>query len=91
MKSRAAVAFGANQPLQVAFGANQPLQIVEIEDGQQGLLFDFFDTSALVESVNAVLSNPQDYVRMRARARETIVERYDLRAICLPQWLNLLS
>jgi glycosyltransferase involved in cell wall biosynthesis len=67
-----------------------PVQEV-IEDGQQGLLFDFFDTSALVESVNAVLSNPQDYVRMRARARETIVERYDLRAICLPQWLNLLS
>jgi glycosyltransferase involved in cell wall biosynthesis len=67
-----------------------PVQEV-IEDGKQGALFDFFDTSALVESVNAVLSNPQDYVPVRARARETIIERYDLHSICLPQWLKLLS
>jgi hypothetical protein len=44
-----------------------------------------------VESVKAVLSSPQDYVPMRARARETIIERYDLHSICLPQWLKLLS
>ena len=67
-----------------------PVQEV-IEDGKQGVLFDFFNTSALVESVNAVLSNPQDYVPVRARARETIIERYDLHSICLPQWLKLLS
>ena len=37
------------------------------------------------------LANPRGQALMRAAARRTIVERYDLAKVCLPQWRALIG
>ena len=67
-----------------------PVQEV-LEDQKHGLLFDFFDTDALVAKVCQVLEKPQDFLPMREQARDRAIQRYDLQSICLPRWLSLLT
>ena len=55
------------------------------------LLVDFFDIEALAEQVGRVLNKPQEYQAMREQARKTVLERYDLESVCLPQQLALLQ
>jgi glycosyltransferase involved in cell wall biosynthesis len=62
-----------------------------IQHGHDGLLVDFFDHKALAKTVAEVVNNGKDYVEMRQRARQTILERYDLMKVCLPQQLDLLN
>jgi glycosyltransferase involved in cell wall biosynthesis len=62
-----------------------------IEHGRNGLLVDFFDGKALVDAVSGALESPADFRALRQAARETIVSRYDLKRICLPQTLALLG
>ena len=47
-----------------------------IRDGENGLLFDFFDTKAIAEKVESVLGEPKRYESLGARAREAIEERF---------------
>ncbi|MFP4299913.1 MAG: glycosyltransferase family 4 protein [Spirulinaceae cyanobacterium] len=61
-----------------------------IEDGVNGLLFDFFSPSEIVARVEEVLDHPDRMATMRSQARETILARFDL-AQLLPQhlaWVN---
>ena len=67
-----------------------PVQEV-IEHGKNGLLFDFFDVPALVRQVVDVLAKPKTFEKLRASARQTIIERYDLKTRCLPQLLGLIG
>jgi glycosyltransferase involved in cell wall biosynthesis len=62
-----------------------------VRDGHDGLLVDFFSTSGIVDRVSEVLDHPDRMQAMRDRARQTIVERYDLRTVCLPQYLKLID
>ncbi|MBT9315200.1 glycosyltransferase family 4 protein [Leptothoe spongobia] len=55
----------------------QPVEEV-IQDGVNGILVDFFDTKAITEKVNNVLDHPEQMQMMRERARQTIVENYNL-------------
>jgi len=57
-----------------------------IEDGVNGLLVDFFDPEAIAERVDEAMGDRDRMATLRAKARETIVERYDL-ATLLPQHL----
>ncbi|MEM9120601.1 MAG: glycosyltransferase [Cyanobacteria bacterium P01_F01_bin.56] len=60
-----------------------------IADGVNGLLADFFDPEDIADKVETALDNLQDMARLRANARDTILQRYDL-ATLLPQqmaWL----
>jgi hypothetical protein len=41
--------------------------------------------------VVAALSEPRRFVPLRQAARQTIIERYDLKTICLPAWLSLIE
>jgi glycosyltransferase involved in cell wall biosynthesis len=59
-----------------------------IDDGENGTLVDFLDREALAREVVAALSDPELRRGMRAAGRRTIVERYDLRRRCLPQWMR---
>ena len=68
----------------------QPVQEV-IRDGDNGLLVDMFSTEEIGNRVIDVLTDPTAYLSMRQRARQTIVEQYDLRSICLPAQLRLLN
>jgi len=62
-----------------------------ITHGENGLLVDFFSPSAIAEQVCQVLAAPQDYAPVRQLARQTILDRYDLKRICLPQHLALID
>ncbi len=68
--------------------ATPPVEEV-IEDGKNGLLFDFFDVKQLAERVDEALSHPDGMPALREAARQTVLERYDLHSVCLPQQLDL--
>ena len=56
-----------------------------IEHGKNGLLVDFFDVPGWEAALIDALANPQDYLHLRQSARQTILDRYDLRSIALPR------
>ncbi|GAB4371305.1 MAG: glycosyltransferase family 4 protein [Elainellaceae cyanobacterium] len=60
-----------------------------IQDGKNGLLVDFFSPTEIADRVNEVLSHPDRLADLRANARETIREYYDL-ATLLPQHMQWL-
>ena len=62
-----------------------------ITDGENGRLLDFFDVEGWSDAIIDALANPGRYRAMRATARRTIVERYDLKTICLPQQIALVE
>jgi glycosyltransferase involved in cell wall biosynthesis len=68
----------------------QPVEEV-IQDGDNGLLVDIFKPNEIAERVTDVLGNRNAFLGMRAKARKTIVEQYDLRSICLPAQLRLMN
>lgn len=55
-----------------------------IEHGVNGLLVDFFDIGALAAQVVQVLAEPARFRALGVQARKTVMERYDLRSVCLP-------
>lgn len=64
-----------------------PVQEV-IEHGRNGLLVDFFDHHALARAVADALERRAELAPLRKAARQTIVEHYDLRQLCLPALLR---
>ena len=56
--------------------------------GENALLFPFFDGAAMVATIVAALDDPERGARLRAAARATVVENYDLRD-CLKRQLDL--
>ncbi|GAB4384914.1 MAG: glycosyltransferase family 4 protein [Elainellaceae cyanobacterium] len=61
-----------------------------IQDGENGLLADFFSPEAIADQVDQVLNHPDRMATLRTNARTTIQERYDL-AQRLPehiQWIH---
>jgi glycosyltransferase involved in cell wall biosynthesis len=74
----------------VLVGSRTPPVEEVLEDGRNGLLFDFFDSAAIAERVADVLAHPAEYQRLRTQARQTVLDRYDLATVCLPRTLALL-
>lgn len=63
-----------------------------IRDGENGFLVDFFSEAEISERVvTALEAGRNGYALLRKNARRTIVEKYDLRTICLPAQLELLE
>jgi len=60
-----------------------------ISDGMNGRLVDFFDGDGLADRIITALADGDD--SLRAAARQTVIERYDLRSVCLPAYLDLLG
>lgn len=60
-----------------------------IEDGRNGLLVPFFEPATLAETVCRVLAEPAAHAPLRKAARETILERYDIRDL-LPRYEELI-
>ena len=61
-----------------------------VTHGENGFLVDFFDVPGWVEQVTEVLATRQGLRALREAARRTVVERYDLETVCLPQLMRLL-
>ena len=70
-------------------GSRTPPVEEVIRDGHNGLLVDFFSTEGIAERIDQALGD--DSREMRERARRTVVERYDLKRICLPAQLELVE
>lgn len=62
-----------------------------IEHNKNGLLVDFFDQDALIESVVDVVTHPQNFSQIRELARESVVAGYDLQSHCLPAQIELVD
>lgn len=60
-------------------------------EGENGILVDFFRPGEIAAKVIAALSEPRAFDALRMAARRTIVERYDLKRVCLPRQLQLLE
>lgn len=58
-----------------------------IQDGVNGLLVDFFSPEEICDRIVEALQNPEQMATIRAKARQTILERYDL-SLLLPQHLQ---
>lgn len=62
-----------------------------IQHGYNGHLVDFFDPDALASQVAGVLANPKAQLGLRANARKTVVDQYDLKKQCLPAQMRFLD
>ncbi len=58
-----------------------------IQDGVNGLLVDFFSPQEICDRLEEALNDPERMAAIRAKARQTILERYDLSQL-LPQHLQ---
>jgi len=74
----------------VVGSATPPVEEV-IRHGENGFLVDFFDGEAISDAIDRVFDHPDRFKIIRERARQTIVERYDLNRICLPKHLALVE
>lgn len=62
-----------------------------VEHGRDGLLVDFFSPAELAANVVAALERPGSFADLRKNARKKIVERYDLKRLCLPRQIELVD
>ena len=66
-------------------GSDTPPVAEAIEDGVTGHLVDFFDVAAWAEKLTEVLADPKAQRPIRTAARQHIIDRYDLKTVCLPK------
>ncbi|MEM1430041.1 MAG: glycosyltransferase [Pseudomonadota bacterium] len=71
----------------VVGSATPPVQEI-IADGVNGTLVDFFDVDGWARTLTHALAEPEAYEARRAAARQTIVDRYDLKSVCLPKLMD---
>jgi glycosyltransferase involved in cell wall biosynthesis len=62
-----------------------------IQDGQTGLLTDFFKPEALAEKLVAVLAKPDRYRHLGLAARKEILNTYDFNTIAYPAFVRFLD
>jgi len=68
----------------------QPVEEV-IEHGKNGILVDFFSPEEIAEAVDDVLTNKEKKNSLGKAAREAILQKYDLKKICLPAQIKLID
>jgi glycosyltransferase involved in cell wall biosynthesis len=61
-----------------------------IEEGRNGLLVDFFAPKQIADRVDEVFAHKDGMAEIRARARKTVRERYELQR-CLQRQLRLIN
>jgi glycosyltransferase involved in cell wall biosynthesis len=74
----------------LVIGSDTP-PVKEVIDPSNGILVPFHDVDKLADAAIEALARPRQFAKHRARARETVVERFDLRRVCLPKLLNFLE
>ena len=73
----------------VVIGSNTPPVREVIRDGVNGRIVDFFDTDEIATTAAEVLSDQEAQLPLRAAARETVLQRYDLKR-CLSRQIALI-
>ena len=74
----------------VVGSSTQPVQEV-ITDGRNGILVDFLSPEDISTAVIDILARPDRYKSLRACARHTIINQYDLNTVCLPAHIKLIN
>ena len=59
-----------------------------IQHAEQGLLVEFFDRQSLLKTLQQVLDDPAQRLRLGKQARQRVREDYDLKRVCLVKQLN---
>ncbi|WP_374371897.1 glycosyltransferase [Tabrizicola sp.] len=72
-------------------GSNTAPVAEVIQDGVTGKLVDFFDVKGWSAALTDALARPEAYDGMRDAARRMVRDRYDLRSVCLPKQIDLLT
>ena len=72
-------------------GSNTPPVAEVIEHGRNGMLVDFFDVPGWSKALADALARPEHFIKMRAAARQTAIDRYDQQTICVPQMVGFLE
>jgi glycosyltransferase involved in cell wall biosynthesis len=72
-------------------GSRTPPVEEVIEDDANGLLADFFSIEGLAARIDEALQRRSELAPLREAARRTVLERYDLKRICLPRQLQLVD
>jgi glycosyltransferase involved in cell wall biosynthesis len=67
-----------------------PVQEV-ISDGKNGRLVDFFDIAGWSRALIRALAEPERDDPLRASARATVLDRFDLRRVCLPALVDFVE
>src|SRR5690606_12699161 len=62
-----------------------------LRDGHNGRLVDFFDVPGWSRVLAECLADPARFDPLRAQARRTVQERYDLNRVCLPKMVALVE
>lgn len=62
-----------------------------IRHGENGLLVDFFDVAGWSRALTEALADPARFAPLRQAARRTVLDRYDLRTVCLPQMVRMVE
>jgi glycosyltransferase involved in cell wall biosynthesis len=62
-----------------------------IRDGENGILVDFFSPGDISQRVVEALEDARAHEQIRRNARRTIVDKFDVRTICLPAQLGLIE
>jgi glycosyltransferase involved in cell wall biosynthesis len=75
----------------LVIGSNTPPVAEVIKDGVNGRLVDFFDVKGWSAALTDALARPEAHVDMRAKARQLARDVYDLRSVCLPKQVALLT
>ena len=63
----------------------------EILNDENGLLVPFFDIDRLAEQIVEALTFPRRFNAIRAQARRTVLEQYDMARICVPKMVALIE
>jgi glycosyltransferase involved in cell wall biosynthesis len=74
----------------LVLGSNTAPVTEVIRDGENGLLVDFFSPKQIADRVDEVLNHPTRMADIRQKARQTVLERYSLKAL-LPQQIQLIQ
>jgi len=61
-----------------------------MRDGENGYLVGFFDRDALADRVSEMLLQRDRQDKIRAAARQTVIDQFDLATKCLPAYVTLL-
>jgi glycosyltransferase involved in cell wall biosynthesis len=72
-------------------GSRTPPVEEVIEDGVNGRLVDFFDVEGWSAALIEALAEPKRCLPLRQAARQTIIDRYDLKSRCLPRMIEFVE
>lgn len=73
----------------IAASSTPPVREV-MRDGENALLFDFFNSEEMVEKVCRLLDDAALRARLGAGARQTILDNYDLHTVAFPRQMEVL-